>query len=110
MLSDIVKAVIASQADFELVGEIGGTTGLARAAGKAAADVLIVGGALRGSHTLRILYGMPRLKIVTIEADGRQGFLHELRPSRTPVGEISPGILVAAIRGATGIGHTAGHA
>ena len=110
MLSDIVKAVIASQDDFELVGEIAGTAGLAQAASKAVADVLIVGGALGGSHPLRILYGAPRLKIVAIDADGRQGVLHELRPSRTLIGEISPATLVAAVRGATGAGYPAGNA
>jgi hypothetical protein len=110
MLADIVKAVIASEDDLELVDEIAGIAGLAQAACKAQADVLIVGGALDGSYSLTILYGAPRLKIVAIDADGRHGVLHELRPSRTLISEISPATLVAAVRGATGASQLAGNA
>ena len=45
-----------------------------------------------------LLYERPRLKILTISADGRYGFLHKLMPEVMPLGEVSPGVLVEAIR------------
>ena len=105
MLADIVKAVVTSQADFELVGEVVCVSGLADAVGDAAADILIVGAPLGRNPSLRVLYGAPQLKIVEIDADGRRGTLHELRPNHTQLDEISPAALVATIRTVTGFGY-----
>jgi hypothetical protein len=100
MLADIVSAIVASQTDFELVGDAVGTAGLALAASQAAADILIRGGRLQRRQALRLLWRSPRMKIVTIDPDGHGGVLYELRLDRSVLDEISPIALVAAIRGA----------
>jgi hypothetical protein len=37
-------------------------------------------------------------RVITITAEGRTGYLYELRPHRTPLGEVSADSLLAAIR------------
>ena len=90
MLADIVSAIVASQTDFELVGDAVGTAGLALAASQAAADILIRGGRLQRREALRLLWRSPRMKIVTIDPDGHSGALYELRLDRSVLDEISP--------------------
>jgi hypothetical protein len=99
MLADIISAIVASQTDFELVGDVVGTAGLALAASQAAADILIRGGRLQRRQALRLLWRAPRMKIVTIDPDGHGGVLYELRLDCAVLDEISPIALVAAIRG-----------
>jgi hypothetical protein len=99
MLADIVSAIVVSQTDFELVGDVTGTAGMARAANEAAADVLVLRGPLQRRDALRVLYRSPRMKIVTIAPDGHSGALYELRLDRSVLDEISPIVLAAAIRG-----------
>jgi len=108
MLTDMIKAIIASQSDFELVGEVVGVSGLADIASDVAADVVILGRALSSESALRVLYRAPRTKIVAIDADGRRSVLHELRLNRTSLGEISPAALVTTIRNAAGISRQGG--
>jgi hypothetical protein len=100
LLADIISAIVASQTDFELVGDVVGTAGLAPATSQAAADILIRGGRLQRRQALRLLWRSPRMKIVTIDPDGHGGVLYELRLDRSVLEEISPVTLVAAIRGA----------
>jgi len=38
--------------------------------------------------------------VLVVSADGRETALFELRPQRTPLGEVSPQTIVDAIRGA----------
>lgn len=99
MLADIVSAIIVSQTDFELVGNVIGTVGLALAASKAAADVLVLGRRLQRRDVMRVLCRSPRMKIITIAPDGHSGALYELRLDRSVLDELSPTALVAAIRG-----------
>jgi hypothetical protein len=99
MLADIISAVVVSQTDFELVGDVIGIAGLALAASKAAADVLVLGRRLRRRDALRVLSRSPRMKIITIDPDGHSGALYELRLDRSVLDEVSPTALVAAIRG-----------
>jgi hypothetical protein len=99
MLADIVSTIVVSQTDFELVGDVTGTAGLACAANEAAADVLVLGGPMQRRDALRVLYRSPRMKIVTIAPDGHSGALYELRLHRSVLDEVSPIALVAAIRG-----------
>ncbi len=39
----------------------------------------------------------PAAKVLTIDRHGRDAYLYELRPHRTPLGEVSAGTLLAAI-------------
>jgi hypothetical protein len=102
MMRGVLKSAITSQEDFEFVGELVGTEGIARATYEAAVDVVIV--ALpSGCDLTRLrpdLGGPPHL-LVTIEDGGRHAILHEWRSSVTQLGEISPDSLIAALRSRT---------
>jgi hypothetical protein len=101
MLMDIVKNIVVSQDDFDLVGEIIGPAGLRQAATDVQADVIVLG-ALAATETKDLqdlLYGRPRMKIIVIAADGRNAILHELQPRLIQLGEVAPISLIAAIRG-----------
>jgi DNA-binding NarL/FixJ family response regulator len=98
LLADIISAIVTSQTDFELVGDVMGTAGLTLAASQAAADILIRSGRLQRRQALRLLWRSPRMKIVTIDPDGQGGVLYELRLDRSVLKDISPIALVAAIR------------
>jgi hypothetical protein len=114
MMVDIVKASIAHYDDIDVVGEVskgygGGLDGLIEAAGTTGADVILISSASEDiSDYGTLLYQQPRLKILTISADGRNGFLHELVPKITALGEVSPDVLVAAIRSPSCDGHRDG--
>jgi hypothetical protein len=100
MLADIVRGVIASEADFQLVGEVGETSALARVVSAGGVDVLVLGGSLSPAGAMHLLYQAPRLKIITIDSDGHSGAVHEFRLRRGKLHEISATTLVAAIRSA----------
>jgi hypothetical protein len=99
MLATIVRAVVASQADFELDGEVVGASALAAAIRDTSPDVVILRGPLSRENAKRLLYPVPQLKIVTIDHAGRTGEVHELRHVSSPLPSISPSRLVTAIRG-----------
>jgi hypothetical protein len=102
MLMDIVKNIVVSQVDFDLVGEITGAEALQNAAGEVQADVIVLG-ALGTSESIAyedLLFSRPRMKVVAITAGGREAVLHELQPRTVRLGEIAPATLIAAIRGA----------
>lgn len=106
MLGDIIRAIIVSQDDFELAGEVADSRRISSVAGGLAVDVLILGPSVgvSGADCETLLYERPRMKIVAIAADGRHADLHKLRPEVVPLAEISPASLIMAIRGAGGAG------
>jgi hypothetical protein len=108
MKADIVGAVVASQADFELAGVVVGPAVLAVAIRDTSPDVLIFGGPLSRKEAKRLLYPSPRLKIVTIDRDGRDGEVHELQYVSSPLTAISPSALVTAMRRDLGCRDTRG--
>jgi len=104
MMVDIVKDSIAPYDDIDVVGEVpksavGGQARLIEAARTAQADVILMSAAAEDTTDYdSLLFQRPCLKILTISADGRYGFLHKLMPEVRPLGEVSPGVLVDAIR------------
>jgi hypothetical protein len=51
---------------------------------------------------LSMLQRAPRSRILALAADARRAVLYELRPHRSPLGELSRASLLAAVRGAPG--------
>jgi hypothetical protein len=45
-----------------------------------------------------VLYANPRVRVLTVEDDGRRGSVHELVPHSHTLGELSPAVLLAAVR------------
>ena len=117
MMVDIVKDSIAPYDDIDVVGEVpksaaGGQARLIEAARTAQADVILMSAADDDDTTDydSLLFQRPCLKILTISADGRYGFLHKLMPAVRALGEVSPGVLVDAIRASScpGFGESRG--
>ncbi len=100
MLGEIIQRAVAGQPDMEIVDELPQDQMLAEALMRTGVDVLIFAGDHDPTTLQRLLEELPRLKVLVVSADGRETALFELRPQRTPLGEVSPQTIVDAIRGA----------
>jgi hypothetical protein len=99
VLRDIVWGALQAERDVTVVAEVHDRASLARALGQTPVDVAICSseGVLADPVT-HLFCEHPKLKVLTIEDDGRRGFLWELRPHRTAIGELTPGLLVSTAR------------
>lgn len=100
MLRDVFSQVLADQPDMEVVGDLTDIIDLRAVAGQTRSDVAILGlhdSGFPGICT-HLLDEHPRLKILGVTPDGRRAYLYELRPSKIPVGDVSPAGVLAAIR------------
>jgi hypothetical protein len=100
MQVEIVKGIAADAGDIDAheVGDYGDVDDAVDATG---APVVVTGA---GGRELperydALLYRHPRLSVLSIGGEGSAA-LHELRPHRSPLGNISPAELVATIRAA----------
>ncbi len=100
MLREIIERAVAGQPDMEIVDELPREDMLSEALTRAGANVMISAGEHDDVALQRLLEELPSLKVLVVSADGRDTALYELRPTRTPLGEVSPQTIVDAIRGA----------
>jgi DNA-binding NarL/FixJ family response regulator len=102
MLREIVSGTISAQPDMQVVAEDMDYEGMLSAAERNRASVVIVGsdGADVEDMCERLAVQRPDLGVLALSADGRHTTVHELRPFRTHLGELSPQQLVEAIRDA----------
>jgi DNA-binding NarL/FixJ family response regulator len=100
MLLDIITDTIAPQPDMDIVQEDKSGMNLVDAAEQTNADIVITtrdaGGDSKDYDEL--LYRHGRIKVLEIFAEGRFGWLREMRPRRVALGEMSPPRLLQAIR------------
>ncbi|GJG89711.1 hypothetical protein tb265_48920 [Gemmatimonadetes bacterium T265] len=104
MQQEIVERAARAAPDVELVGPAlpGAPAGaLASAVARTRADVAIV--ALSDAAAVAayggLLYAHPRLRLLAVTDGGRGAVLYELRPHAVPLGELSAGGLLDAVRG-----------
>jgi DNA-binding NarL/FixJ family response regulator len=101
ILLGIVKGVLEEQPDMAVVGQLQGHEGLPQAIADTGADLVVW--ALNDDKPLDrhlwVFDDHPTLKVIAIRQDGRQSCLWQLQPVRTVLGQISPKLLVEAIRG-----------
>jgi DNA-binding NarL/FixJ family response regulator len=100
MLREIIERAVTGQPDMEIVDELPHDQMRAEALMRTAADVVISAGNHDPGAVQQLLEELPRLKVLVVSGDGRDTALYELRPTRTPLGEVSPQTIVDAIRGA----------
>ena len=100
MLREIIERAVAGQPDMEIVDDLRADALAPEGLRRAGADVVISAGEHDSAAVNRLLCELPRLKVLVVSADGRETALHELRPTRTALGEVSPQTIVDAIRGA----------
>ena len=98
LLSDIVRATFQDADDVELVGEVPELAMLAEAAAAANASVVICGGPCAVDALEAVLFAWPALRVIEVEQEGRSASVLELVPSRSPLGELSPELLLRAVR------------
>ena len=92
MLLDMITDIVGLHAEMMVAGEVQDTTEIRAAVRKTRADIVILNEPAIGSPQdhQELLYSRPRLGVLSITSDGRQFFLHKLRPVRTALGEVSP--------------------
>jgi oxalate decarboxylase len=100
MLLDMITDIVGPHAEMMVAGKMKDTADLRRAVKKTRADVVILKESATGppQDHQELLYSRPQLRVLSITTDGRQFFLHKLRPDRIALGEVSPESLVQAIR------------
>jgi hypothetical protein len=105
LLGEILERLLAAQPDIEIVGVTSfDADGLPIPPLEADAFVVANGEGDLERRACELLRRYPSARVVAVAADARSGSLHELRPCRTFLGELSPEGLIAALRaGATEI-------
>jgi hypothetical protein len=100
VLGDIVRGILAQDAALTLLAERDdGAAVAAQVANTGAEAVVWIGGERSPTgEAFALLRRHPQLRILTVEGDGRSGFLFSMQPHREPLGELSPAALVAALR------------
>ena len=106
ILRDIVDRVLDHEDDMQIVARLDALDSLRGALVRTPADVLVVGvDAERDAQQLDpVLFDHPRLTCLAIAGDARRAFLYELKPRAKPLGDVSPGGLVDAIRASQRVG------
>jgi DNA-binding NarL/FixJ family response regulator len=100
MLLDMIADIIALHREMMVAGKMQDTPDICAAVKKTRADVVVLNEPAIGSAQFHqeLLYSRPHLGVLSIANDGRNFFLHTLRPVRTALGAVSPESLVQAIR------------
>ena len=103
MLMEMIAQIIAREPEFVVVGAIAECPDLASAVRRSHANLVIVGQlSLAEANVQAVLSSSYPAKILTITENGQCATLHELRPHREMLVNISAASLVAAIRAAIG--------
>lgn|GEM_PF-1308531 len=99
MLSDIVSTVLEAEPDVILRRAPPGDAALSLDDAAHDADVVILAEEeLQLTQYARILHAHPDLRVVAISGDGRDASVHEMRPHRESLGELSSETLLRAVR------------
>lgn len=99
MLGELIGDMVREQPDLELIAA---GDDLAATVGETHAQFVLLHAAGE-DECAELLDRFPRLKVLSVEDDGRRGFLYELKPHRRALGELSPGRLISALRVAGGL-------
>jgi hypothetical protein len=100
ILTDIVRGIVAGDDALSLAGELTSEADLAAALECTGAAAIVW--LADDIAPTELLLDRRRLRVVTVEDDGRTGCLWEMRPQLRELGALSPERLVAALRGTTG--------
>ena len=107
VLREIIKEVVAAQADMEVVGELDAHDTLVLEIDRTGAQFVVWCLEPVDDESVEaipdacrvVLDACPRVKVLAVEDDGRTGSLYELRPWRRRLGELGTGRLLGVLRG-----------
>lgn len=101
LLRQLVHSIVSHETGLRIVAEVTDPSELVATAKQARAHVVIVGDEKHFNEAWHdALATVPRLRVLSVVQDGRRGWLHELRPSSTPLGSLSAASLVSSVRSA----------
>ena len=114
LLGDIVRETLIHQTDVEVLAEVDTHGEVDSAVTHTGAHVAILGVAPDDWSTLSgllsdLLASHPRLTVIALASDGRNGYVYQLQPRTVAIDDISPTSLVRAIATATMDVHPAIH-
>lgn len=100
MLQSLLGAILVHEADIVVAGSVAEQEHLGSAIEATGADVVIIGGQTPEAVPAytEMLFGHPRLKLLLITEACQHGYLYALRPTLTPLRDLSAAALVGAIR------------
>jgi hypothetical protein len=101
LFGDLVKGIVEPADDVRVVAEVSSFDALPDALDETDADFVVAALDEEPAFTepyLDLLEQRPRLRVLILAGEGRRGMLWELRPRRVPIGEVSPTVLLAALR------------
>ncbi|HEY0150514.1 MAG TPA: hypothetical protein VGB92_00860 [Longimicrobium sp.] len=101
VLRDVLREILAQAPDLVLLDGAPPPVDGSREV-PAHADVVVITDPSPENETVPalMLYRSPRTRVLALSGDARHAFLYELRPHRTPLGELGRERLLAAVRAA----------
>ena len=99
MTREIIEQAVGGEPDMVIVDGHADHDSLPNAVAGSEPDFVISGRDYEFAEVCAVLDERPRLRVLVVVEDGREATLYELRPTRTPLGEVSPRTIVEAIRG-----------
>ncbi len=102
LLHDILRHLVSEIPGVETIDCADPAGGIAEAAVRSRADVVIAEQADAGPEQACALFErMPRSRALAVSHDGQGGVIYELRPQRRAIGELSPNTVRAAVQATT---------
>lgn len=100
MVRDMVRGILDGQRGVRVVAELDCEASLSDAVSATGADFVVVSAAQPEltAEARRTLRSRPELRILALATEDGRGFVYEMRPHRVPLGEISPDVLIKALR------------
>ena len=99
ILHDVIRGIVEAQRDMAVVGDLDRPDDLGRTIAETRAAFVIWGVEDEVSDFYPdFLHQWPQVRVLAVQGEGRQSFLWEMRPTRAPLGELSRGRLIAALR------------
>jgi hypothetical protein len=99
MLRQLLVRIVAQVPDVDIVAELPDDDLRSPRVAETTADVVVVDSDQAPPEDVAaLLLARCRTKVLGLSSDGRRAFLHELRPHRVPLGELSPAALVEVLR------------
>ena len=100
VLGDVIKAVLLACEDLTVVGDSVYVADVRALLDRTGAEVVVchLDDAAQAEVANGLFARHRRVKVIAVRDDGRQAVLWQLQPQRSVLGDLSPGLLVDAVR------------